>query len=139
MQTSTLVIIVVVALVLVALVFVLLSSASRSAIVHTFTVTTTTNGKSGNVVFVVDGVQKPDLILARGSTYRFSLLDQSQPFYFTTSSAGGPGAPGNLFPQNTPTAGTNLDITVDNALPCSFFYQGTTTTNMGGSITVNPC
>ena len=95
-------------------------------------------GIGDSLGYVVDGIQGEELTLTRGMTYTFAVTAPGHPFYISTDSAGGSGAPGEV---TVGVTGSRVDVgtltfTPDGSHVTPLYYQCTVHSNMGYRINI---
>jgi hypothetical protein len=96
-----------------------------------------TYGHGSSECFYLNDIEAPKIVLKRGVYYEFSNRC-SEPFYFSTDPAGGPGGPGSLA-RNTKKefqglANGTIFFLITDDLPPTFYYQSGDHRYMGGPI-----
>lgn len=121
------------------------SASNKLSVRQTFVVTlgdkTETNrflNEGDKRCFYIDGMEAPNIILARGMYYEFKNHTE-EPLYFTSDLEGGYNdqgeeAPGSVNPGFKGLAGGSIFLFTSDDLPVRFFYQSGKHRLMGSAI-----
>ena len=93
-------------------------------------------GRCSNLCFVINGEESKVLRLKDGETYRFVVRTKGHPFYLTTSSSGGVGAPGAIGEPRVPMESGSFPLVASKDLPQPLYYECALHEYMGARIIV---
>ena len=87
------------------------------------------------LVFWINNIERPRLLLTKGKKYKFNVYTQGHPFYFTTDSSGGNGNVGNVNGVS-PCDYYSDTFVMDSNVPKQFYYQCSNHPDMGGQVLI---
>lgn len=90
------------------------------------------------MVFWINGLERPRLVLTSGKKYQLNVSTCGYPFYFTTDENGGNGNKDNIT-QVQPSDYYVSTYTMNEGVPTNFYYQCANKPGMGGKVVIrNP-
>lgn len=85
------------------------------------------------LVFYINNLEQPRLLLSRNKKYQFNVNTRGYPFYFTTDSIGGKGNYNNIT-NIIPSDYFKTTFLMDDNLSGQFYYQCALYPEMGGKV-----